>query len=45
MKKIKADSTRQTIIEDSNLDIFNKIVSPSEPAKELLTKKLLIFKH
>ncbi len=31
--------------EDSNLDIFQQIGSPSEPSKELVTKELLIFKH
>jgi hypothetical protein len=31
--------------EDSNLDTFQQIGSPSEPSKELVTKELLIFKH
>ncbi len=35
----------QTIHENYNLYIFQQIASPSEPMKEFVTKKLLMFKH
>jgi hypothetical protein len=35
----------QTIDEDCGLDIFQQIVSISEPTKKLVTMELLIFKH
>jgi hypothetical protein len=35
----------QTSDENSNLDIFQHIVSTIEPSKELVTKELLIFKR
>ncbi len=35
----------QTIYEDCSLDIFQQTASISEPTKELVTRKLLIFKH
>ncbi len=35
----------QTIDEDCGLDIFQQIVSISEPTKKLVTMELLIFRH
>ncbi len=35
----------QIIDEDYNMDIFQQIASTSEPTKELVTNKLLIFWH
>jgi hypothetical protein len=35
----------QIIDEDYSLDIFQQISSTSEPTKELVTRKLLIFRH
>jgi len=38
MEKIKVDSTRQTIIEDWNLDIFNKLLAQVTQQKNFSPK-------
>lgn len=45
MTKFEVDYTNQRIDEDCNIDVFKKAMNTSEPMKELIAKKLLIFKH
>jgi hypothetical protein len=44
MTKSENGFAKQTIDEDSNLNIFEQIVNTSELVKILVTKELLIFK-
>ncbi len=44
MTKFENAFAKQTIDEDSNLNIFEQIVNTSELVKILVTKELLIFK-
>jgi hypothetical protein len=44
MKKFEIGFAKQTIDEDSNLNIFEQIVDTSELVKILVSKELLIFK-
>jgi hypothetical protein len=45
MTKSENGFAKQTIDEDSNLNIFEQIVNTSELVKILVTKELLIFKR
>lgn len=45
MTKFEVDYTNQIIDEDCNLDVLKQATKTSEPIKELIKKKLLIFKH